>query len=145
MEAGELGGATNSLSAGNALWGKAPASSFASEKSASRDNCCRNAQMFGLAGLYILLKCHRCLSFRPWIPFSREPQRQKAADGSIKTTTNPFLHRSCFEETPFFLCNFQPGFLALLLRKDVQIIDNGRALSSARASVQREDPVLIES
>lgn len=145
MEAGKLGGATNNLSAGNALCGKAPASSFGSEKSATRDNCCRNAQMFGRVEFYILLKCHRCLSFCPWIPFRRLPQRQKAADGSIKTSTNPFFHRSYLEETcSFFLCDFQLGFLALL-RKDIQIIDNGPALSSTQTRVQKEDPILTES
>lgn len=77
MEAGELGGTTDSLSAGNALWGKAPASSFGSEKSASRDNSRGNAQMFGLVEFYILLKCHRCLdSFQSCATKTESGRRQ---------------------------------------------------------------------
>lgn len=75
-----LAGATNSLSGGNALWGRTPAPSLGYEKSASHDNCCRNAQMFGLVDLYHFFQCRGCLSFWPWISFTCVPQRQKAAD-----------------------------------------------------------------
>lgn len=109
-----LGGATNSLSGGNALWGRTPAPSLGYEKSASHDNCCHNAQMFGLVDLYIFFQCHRCLSFWPWISFSCVPQRQKASDGGTKTSRYQFFHRSRLEETFFFLCDFSACFFGFI-------------------------------
>lgn len=97
--------------------------------------------------IYIFFfKCHRCLSFCSWMSFSCVPQRQKAADGGIKTSRNQFFHRSYLEETFFFffLCDFQLAFLALL-REDIQIIDNGPALSGTQTTLQKGDHVLTES
>lgn len=93
---------TISRPGGNALWGGTPASSFASEKSASRDNCRCNTQMFGLVDLYIYIKCRHCLSLRPWISFNPVQQRA-AADCSIKTSSNQFFHRSYSKEAFFLL------------------------------------------